>query len=213
MSFRRALDENPAPGSLGDVTLRFEPSMLIGETSPGRTSWRAPALAWAGGALLGGCVLALGLSTPLAALLVVLSAGCFMGSVWLRRLERRRRAFVVSFVASTLRLDFVTPIGQRPRTLVLPFEAVRAVELQPQADGRLCLTVDFEHRGDRLIEVLAAFIEPAEHDAAQRLTRVLTGAFGLGSIPPASPYLETRSDRQPPVSGPTPSAVPPPEES
>jgi len=38
-------------------------------------------------------------------------------------------------------------------------------------------------------EVLAAFIGADEDEAAGRVRRVLEGAFGLGAIPPDSPFL------------------------
>lgn len=209
MSFRQALADNPAPSTLGDVALRYEPSMLIGQTRQGPLTWRPTAL-WVAG--LGLIATALPASRaesswPTLALLS-LSAGAFLASALRAAHERRKRGFVVNFSTATLRLDFVTPIAGRPRTLLVPFERVKAVGLMDQADGQQCLTVDFLEGEDVLREALAAFIPAGQLDAANRLLHVLEGAFGLGSIPPDSLYLSTQSpagpagfDATPPGSG------------
>ena len=199
MSFRQALADNPAPAKLGDVWLRYEPSMLVGETSSASGSWRPTALSALGIGLIVLAVAALlvGASTWAGAALLSLAAAALLGSVWLSRFERRKRGFVVNFVTSTLRLDFVTPLAGRPRTLLVPFDDVRALGLMEQGDGRSCLTLDFSLQGAVLREALAAFIGHDELAQARRLSRVLEGAFGLGSIPPDSPYLATQSPAGP----------------
>lgn len=199
MSFRQALADNPAPAKLGDVSLRYEPSMLVGETSTAPATWKPTALAALGvGFVVGAVAALLGIASlwPGAALLS-LAAATLLGSVWLSRFERRKRGFVVNFATTTLRLDFVTPLAGRPRTLLVPFDDVKAVGLMEQGDGRSCLTIDFSVQGDVLREALAAFIATDELDQARRLARVLEGAFGLGSIPPDSPYLSTQSPAGP----------------
>lgn len=176
--FRKALADNPAPARLGDVSLRYAPSMLIGETAaPGRT-WRPTGLVTLGGALLVVSVALLGVSSELVALPFLLgSAAAFGGSAWLLRHERRKRGFVVNYATLTLRLDFVTPFAGRPRTLLVPFDDVKALALLEQADGRRCLTVDFALDGGLFREVLVASIAPQDVGQAQRLERVLSGAF------------------------------------
>lgn len=199
VSFRQALADNPAPAKLGDVSLRYEPSMLVGETGAGRVTWKPTALSALGVGFVLAAVSAVVLVEslwPVTALLS-LAAAAFLGSVRLSRLERRKRGFVVNFATTTLRLDFMTPLAGKPRTLLVPFDDVKAVALLEQADGRSCLTIDFAIEGELLREALAAFIGDEELDQAHRLARVLEGAFGLGSIPPDSPYLSTQSPAGP----------------
>lgn len=179
--FRQALRENPAPARLGDVSLRYAPSMLIGETAaPGRT-WRPTGLVTLGGALLVVSVALLGVSSELVALpFLVGSAAAFGGSALLLRHERGKRGFVVNYATLTLRLDFATPFAGWPRTLLVPFDDVKALALLEQADGRRCLTVDFALDGALFREVLVAAIPAVELSRADRLVRMLSGAFGLG---------------------------------
>ncbi|MDP3502321.1 MAG: hypothetical protein Q8S33_18445 [Myxococcales bacterium] len=199
MSFRQALADNPAPAKLGDVSLRYEPSILVGETRAGHLTWKPPALSALGGGLVLAAVAALVFVDSLwsVSALLSLAAAAFLGSVRLSRLERRKRGFVVNFATTTLRLDFVTPLAGKPRTLLVPFDDVKAVGLVQQADGRSCLTIDFVMEPEVLREALAAFITDDELVQAHRLVRVLEGAFGLGSIPPDSPYLSTQSPAGP----------------
>jgi hypothetical protein len=184
--FADALEAAPATARLGDVTLRYEPSMLVGETPPPRRTWR-PRLAVAAGAL----ALIAALATSLAggalvraALLVALGAGALWGAEWLRRRERWRRRFVLNFETLSLRLDFVTPIAGYARTLIVPFDDVHSVELQRQVDGAQCLTVDFvdRHQGSCLLrEVLVAHVDASQSVAAERVHRMLEAALGVGS--------------------------------
>ena len=208
MSFRQALADNPAPAKLGDVSLRYEPSMLVGETLPAPSTWRPTALAALGiGLVVAAVVVLLRVDSPWpGAALLSLAAATLMGSVWRSRFERRKRGFVVNFATTTLRLDFVTPLAGRPRTLLVAFDDVKAVGLVEQGDGRSCLTIDFGVAAEVLREALAAFSGDDELDQARRLTRVLEGAFGLGSIPPDSPYLSTQSPAGPAGFEPTPAA-------
>lgn len=190
--FADALAAHPAPAALGDVSLRYEPSMLIGETPKPRRSLR-PVAAWLGGviALLaaGGVLLARG-SEALIAGLALIGALLLAGGVWLERLERRRRGFVANFATTSLRLDFVTPVAGHARTLIVPFDAVRGVQQLTQADGAKCLIVEFVHEGQRLQEVLVAHITAGQGVEAERLERVLRGAFGLGEAPADSPAFD-----------------------
>lgn len=208
--FRQALVENPAPSRLGDVGLRYEPSMLIGETPQGAVTWRPTALRVAGFALIAvGLVVLLTSSNTIAFAALSLSAACLVGSVWWARRERRKRGFVANFVTLRLRLDFTTAIAGRASTLWVPFDDVKAVTIIEQGDGLHCLTVDFDDGGAVIREVLVAFIKSDELTAAARLARVLQGAFGLGSIPPDSPYLSTLSSEPPTPSASTPNDPPP----
>ena len=185
-SFADVLESNPAPRALGDVTLRYEPSMLIGETAKSKATWRS-SFVWAGGfSLLLFAVGALMLQWDTSIVVVLLAGGAMAiaGAVRLERLEKRQRRFVANFGTVSLRLDFTSPIAGQPRTMVVPFDSVRAAELLPQADGATCLCVDFERDRALLREVLVAHIPESQRAEAERLERVLRGAFGLGSPPP-----------------------------
>jgi hypothetical protein len=183
--FADALDSNTAPSSLGDVTLRYEPSMLIGETRKPAPSI-FPSLWWLLGLALllaVACGTALELDLNLLILFAVLGASAIAWAMRLGRAHTHQRRFILNFTTASLRLDFASLISGYPRTLVVNFEAVRVLTLASQVDGQLCLVVDFEYQGRILEEVLAAYIPQAQRPQAERLERVLFGAFGLGGAP------------------------------
>lgn len=182
-SFAEALESHPAPKALGDVTLRYEPSMLIGQTPKRRATWRSSALWVAGIAFLLFSAGALTQLEDIAVAGVLLTLGG-MGvglAVLLERFEKRQRRFVANFATVSLRLDFTTAIAGHGRTMIVPFDSVRALALLEQADGAQCLCVDFERDRSLLREVLVAHIPQEQLPEAERLERVLHGAFGLGS--------------------------------
>lgn len=183
--FADVLESHPAPKALGDITLRYEPSMLIGETRKSKATWRSTAVWMAGVGLLlfsaGGLVLQWDAS--LIAFFLVAGGMSIAAAVLLERFERRQRRFVANFASITLRLDFTSPIAGHARTLLVPFDAVRDVALFRQADDASCLCVDFERDRALLREVLVAHIPDAQLPEAERLERVLHGAFGLGKPP------------------------------
>lgn len=184
--FADVLESNPAPRALGDVRLRYEPSMLIGETTKGLGTWRS-SLVWAAGfsfLVFSVGALVLQWDTSVVLTLLVLGGLLVAAAVHLERLEKRQRRFVANFGTVSLRLDFTSPIAGYPRTLVVPFDAVRAAELLQQEDGAACLCVDFEKDRALLREVLVAHIPESQRAEAERLERVLKGAFGLGTPPP-----------------------------
>ncbi|MEW5741720.1 MAG: hypothetical protein AB1938_22565 [Myxococcota bacterium] len=193
--FADSLAAHPAPARLGDITLRYEPSMLIGET-PHVTRSLWPTVAWLVG--VSALVAALGLliaAAPMFAIVACAAIGAagLAASVWLDRIDKRQRRFIANFATNSLRLDFVTPFAGRPRTLVVTFDAVRDVALLEQGPGLWCLTVDFVPlvgKAEVLREVLAAFIPEEQKEDAERLQRVLEGAFGLGEVPEDSPIHE-----------------------
>ncbi len=190
--FADALESHRAPAALGDVSLRYEPSMLIGETAAPRRTTR-PTFTWLLG--LSALLFAVGLlgtggALPLVMGLVACGGALIGFGVWLDRREQRRRRFIANFATTSLRLDFSTPIAGHARTLVVPFDDVRALALLEQADGSRCLTVDVRVGRETLREVLAAFIPSTQAEAAERVERVLRGAFGLGTPPADSPALD-----------------------
>jgi hypothetical protein len=191
--FADALESNPAPKALGDVTLRYEPSMLIGETPRGKPTWRSSATWVAGLAclLFAAGALILQWDVWVVGLLLGLGAAAIGGAAFLERFEKRQRRFVANFATVSLRLDFNSTIAGQPRTIIVPFDAVRAAELVRQVDGASCLCVDFELDGALLREVLVAYISDAQLEDAERLERVLKGAFGLGEPPADSPFFGT----------------------
>ncbi len=188
--FEEALAQNPAPKRLGDIQLRYEPSLLIGEADRPPRGSAFLALGFVGAAF--------GLAT-LGALLTDAStqtvAGCaaltglaFFTLVQWDQRARRQRRFVLNFGTTSLRLDFSTPFANQPRTLVLHFDGVRDCSMCTQSDGQVALTVDFVTASSSpqvLREVLVANIPLSQEAAAIRLHRVLKGAFGLGEPPAA----------------------------
>jgi hypothetical protein len=196
--FADSLAAHPAPSRLGDITLRYEPSMLIGET-PKVPRSLLPTVAWLLG--IAALLIALGLllvDAPIAPIAVMAARGAIgmAASIWLDRIDQRQRRFVANFATNTLRLDFVTPFAGRPRTMVLPFDSVQDLQLVEQGGGFSCLTVDFvppTGKAEMLREVLVAFIAEHEREDAERLERVLAGAFGLGEIPKDSPFHDAQA--------------------
>lgn len=183
--FAAALESNPAPRALGDVALRYEPSMLIGETPKGKPGWRS-STAWLVGVslvLFALGALVLGLDLLVFGPLLAGGAGGLGAAAWLERFEKRQRRFVANFGTVSLRLDFTSPIAGHPRTIVVPFDDVKAVGLLAQADGASCLCVDFLRDEQLLREVLVAHVRASQRPEAERLARVLEGAFGLGERP------------------------------
>jgi hypothetical protein len=184
--FADALESHPAPARLGDVALRYEPSVLIGETPKGRRTV-TPTAVWVVGLslLLFSAAAVVTLPQVVPAVALAVGGAVFVAfAVLLERLEKRQRRFVLNFETHRLRLDFSSPIAGYPRTLLVPFDDVQALQLLEQADGALCLVADFALHGRTLREVLVAFVPAAQRAELERLQRVLEGAFGPGVAPP-----------------------------
>jgi len=198
--FEEALAQNPAPSRVGDVALRYEPSMLIGEAD------RTPRGLTFMAVLVSGIAFGLGAlgalftrtSTETLAGLSLLTAAAFFTAAQLDQRARRQRRFILNFGTTSLRLDFSTPIRSQPRTLVVHFDGVRDCALVTQGNGQLAVTVDFVMSAvsvEVLREVMVANIPLAEEETAVRLHRVLKGAFGLGEKPtPPKPRPEVPID-------------------
>lgn len=188
-SFRQALEENPAPArTLGDVSLRHDPPLLVGETAvqpAGHLSALALALA---GALdvvaLAGFLLDVREGTLIG--LVGLAAAGHLFAAWSERRDKRQRRFVCNFADQTLRLDYQLPLRGLPRTLLVDFAGVRAIELLEDPRGGLALVVDFvpaHATAERLREVLVAQARPEQRAGLERLRAVLRKAVGLEPAP------------------------------
>lgn len=187
--FSASLASRTAIERLGDISLRYEPSMLIGETEKLKRS-AVPSLAWTGGfalLLLALAALLLPEGALVAAVLLGLAALTIAFATRLERHEKRQRRFVANFATSSLRLDFTSPIVGKPRTIVVPFDDVKDVRVLEQGDGARVLVVEFIHDGARLQDALVAFVPESQLGELERLERVLHGAFGLGEVPPDSP--------------------------
>ncbi len=186
-AFTAALEQRRWPRVLGDVSLRFDQFMLVGETAkPARTT----AGTWIWGvamALLVGAVAANVVGAPewLLVLVMALAGTGVFAAIRTERLSRAQRRFVANFATHRLRLDFHSPIAGRPSSLWIPFADVRAVEVSPQANGLACLLVDFEVGPSVLREVLVADVGPDGLETCHRLRTVLRAALGLAPQPVA----------------------------
>lgn len=183
-AFRDALAAHPWPRVLGDVQLRFDALMLVGETAQPRRTRAGQGLWTLAMALLVAAVVANVAGAPawlLAAVLVAASAGFFV-ALRTERLSRAQRRFVCNYATHQLRLDFHSPIAGRPRTLWVPFEDVVAVAVSPQAGGGACLLVDFRLGGALLREVLVADAQEDALEVLHRLRAHLAAAIGLGLV-------------------------------
>lgn len=196
MKFSEALEQTPIPRRVGDVRLRYEPSLLIGEAR--RRTALLPSLAvGVGVACAIGCVLALllppsaGPTLPLA-LVLALSAGLLTGLGML--LEARARAvrrFVLNFATESLRLERPSRAHGRPQTWVVHFDGVREVSVTARQDGTYALHVEYVPTPDAQetrVEVLVDRVPPAEVDTLRRVWRLLRNSFGLRT--PQAPTSE-----------------------
>jgi hypothetical protein len=205
MSFEAALARNPAPPrKLGDVQLSYDPPLLVGKGAARATL--APTAALLAGTGFGISTLAAFLvhaSEVLLTALVLATGGAFIANVVLERRAVRRRSFVVHFAEKVLRLDTATALNA-PRTTVVNFEKISAVEIVTALDGLLALTVTFIPLGGRPVvtkEALVAFVLPAQRAELERLAGMLRNAFA------ASPKLEAQEE---PVAPPRPGEPPEP---
>lgn len=198
MSFERALAQNPPPsGRVGDISLRYDPPVLVGETrrAPGRARL-LPEVALLGALGCGlGAVGALltgadggggGGGTGMAAVLAACGGALLLLSQRLDRRAREQRRFVLHFGTETLRVD--TPRGLRgASTRTVPFDAVVDLYVLVDDAGRHALWADVatdEDAPPRAV-LLVDGVSEAESDALGRLWRTLRAAFGLR--PPGPP--------------------------
>lgn len=178
MEFEEALLGHPLPRRVGDVSFRFEDNLLIGEGDRDRRADAVGQILWVGGIAAGlGCLVTLvgGALSP-AVVFGVAAAGCVVAAGFADQRARTRRRFVLNFEDETLRVDRWARL--RPRTDRVPFDAVRAVELRPgPAGGALWVSLQHQEMNEEVLFVRA--IRGGDQDTAQRLRRILRGAFGL----------------------------------
>jgi hypothetical protein len=193
-TFAQVLEAQQPPRNLGDVTLRYEPSLLIGQAKA-QTKSRWPVVFLTLALAFSMATLALFVMRVITEWLiagVVFSAVMFLALFLMEEREKRRRAFVLNFRDNTLRLDFVTPFNGQPRTLIVDFDDVKAVNLEDNAN-ECWLTIDFLREGRLLRDVLVTRIRAEDRGSAERFLQTLSAAFGLGDVPSESPYLSEGS--------------------
>jgi hypothetical protein len=190
VSFEEALARNPPPPrKLGDVMLTYDPPVLVGKGASRATL--APTLALIAGTTFG--LLTLGgffahFSENALIALVLLTGASFIANVMLERRAVRQRSFVCHFAEKTLRLDSATALNT-PRTAVVDFERISAVEIITALDGMLALTVTFVPASGRPVvtrEVLIAFVLQAQRPELERVATMLRNAFAptpKGALP------------------------------
>jgi hypothetical protein len=187
VKFSEVLEQSPMPRRVGDVRLRYEPSLLIGEAR--RRPGLLPTLALAVGAACGlGAVVALLLPAsagPTEALALTLGVGCVLMLGMGVALEARARAvrrFVLNFATESLRLERPSRARGRPQTWVVHFDCVREVEVVSRPDGSYALRVEYAPEPgspETRVEVLVNGARPEEIDTLRRVWRLLRNSFGL----------------------------------
>jgi hypothetical protein len=168
---------------VGDVLLRYEDQLLIGET-------RAPGSTWAPALFVGAVSLALACGATLvfpdgpvgfvgAIAFAAGAAALLAAAVALDRKARRPRRFVLNFDAEMLRLEGATGPGVGFATVTVGFDAVRDLAIIPGPRGGFWLEATYEAEGARHAHVLVDRATPAEVESLRRLWRLLRAAFGL----------------------------------
>ncbi len=175
------------PRRVGDVRLRYEPSLLIGEARARRGL--LPTFALGAGAACGfGAVLALvlpGQAGPGEALAIFLGGSCALLLSLGLTLDARARAvrrFVLNFATESLRLERPSRARGRPQTWVVHFDCVREVEVVSRPDGSYALRVEYAPEPgsqETRVEVLVNGARPDEIDTLRRVWRLLRNSFGL----------------------------------
>ncbi len=186
MSFERALRENPPPaGQIGDVLLRYDPPVLIGETGrPPERALRTGQVLLGAGALFGLLCLGTLVAEGAMALSLALAAAC-SALLWagLRAdggVMRGRRRFILHFGTETLRLDLPSS-GARAFTRTLSFDDVADLYVLEAPDGTCALVVEARFSPGRppTACVLVDGVTEVGRADLQRLWVTLRAAFGI----------------------------------
>lgn len=165
---------------MGEVRLRFEESLLIGERP--RVGAPLPELFGVGAIACGvGALASLLTDGPfaLAVALVLLAAGLTAASVISRGRLRTPFRFILNFATETLRLDAPGRTGRVDSELI-PFDSVRDLRVAPTAHRRFGLVLDYAHSdGSTKSAWLVQQSPAAEIETLRRVWRILRHAFGL----------------------------------
>ena len=189
MSFERALQENPPPaGQVGDIHLRYEPPVLIGETArPPERALRWGQWLLGGGALFGlVCLAVLMTDGPVPVAMALAAVSCALCAAGLRldgRAKARRR-FLLHFGNETLRVDSPSA-SARVLTRTVPFDDVTDLYVLVDPDGTASLLVEarFKAEAPPSASLLVDGVPRAQHESLQRLWATLRSAFGLRPAP------------------------------
>ncbi len=187
MKFRDSLKENPAPTRLGDVRLRYDGDLLVGETPRPAASVRPTAFATIGFscAVIAGLFVLLPESaggTALAVVFGVAAATLLMLSTYGEQRARARRSFALNFVTETLRVDRPSQVRAAPETVLVNFDDVTAVGITGSRQGGAALWVDFKAGRELLVDA----IQESEAENLVRVHRILERAFGIKPEPSAN---------------------------
>jgi len=194
VKFADALRQKTPPRRVGDVRLRSEPELLVGEAMAplGGASW-LPQLCYVGALASGLFCLGLLVVDPAApwyAAAALASAAAFLtvAAMRLEALSRRRRVFVLNFSTRTLRIDRPAGIAGAPATSLAAFADVREAGVTRGPRGRYRIEVEIAREGaEPQVEVLVDGAHQAELGDLHRVSEVLRAAFGLTAPEGPSP--------------------------
>lgn len=180
MSFEDALQRQLPPARVGEVRLRFDENVLVGERARRTGLWPEVAGVLAVGAGVA-AVAVLGVNGPLLAVgaMVLLSAALTGFSIAARGRLRGPQRFILNFATESLRLERPDRAG-RQRAELVPFDAVKGLRVVPTGPRRFGLLLEYEDakgiaRGTYLLRQSPA----SEVEELRRAWRILLHAFGL----------------------------------
>lgn len=178
MDFEDALERTQRLERVGELRLRYETSLLIAEPPPAPRDLKRQLVRFAGVAMM---LLAVGtlLLSPAGTAPWSAFAIAVVGSVLFLAGERlfpepARRRFVLNFATESLRIDDLPP---HPRTRVLPFDDITALDVVPDGSGRFALRLSA--RGAAATELLVRAVSADDVEQLRRLWRLLCDAFGI----------------------------------
>jgi len=169
------------PRRLGNVRLRYDAELLIGERVPPLDA----------GALIPDVLLLAGLAAGVVAVATLVAPGLRKDHVWgtliaavlaaavtiaglvLGGLRRGRRGFVVNFDQHTVRVDEPGGLRIRSATTLVPFRDVEGVRVVERGPGRWALAMVLKEREVLLLDLALE----GELDQLDRLCRMLEASF------------------------------------
>ena len=180
MSFQESLQSQLPPERVGEVRLRFDENILVGERAPRRGPWPevGGVLALAAG-ILAVALLVQGGSLLPAGALALLSAALTGFSVVARGRLLCPARFILNFATESLRLDAPDRLG-RMASEVVPFDSVRDLTVVPTAPRHFGLLLEYTDAAQALRRAYLVQRSPAaEIEELRRAWRILRHAFGL----------------------------------